>query len=235
MHRPKFGASSPRGRRRVLDCSAARLSLLAPLARRSAPRARGLFACLRRGAERSRRADGGDGCGFQQRTAQETICRGFQASRAQARVQPRLPRRASRAAQRALARQLAIERGLSRAPAHGARRSMALAPSITGGWSSSRTASAPSASGHPGARSASIIATPRAWCAGSCATSATPRSGCWATMPAACWRPWPISTASASFPQHLPRACRSCSPACSTRRRRPCPIRLLPQVGLVIM
>jgi hypothetical protein len=40
-------------------------------------------------------------------------------------------------------------------PAHGARQSMALAPSITGGWSSSRTESAPSASGHPGARSAS--------------------------------------------------------------------------------
>ena len=76
---------------------------------------------------------------------------------------------------------------------------MASAARSTGGCSRSRTASAPSASCHPGARYASIIATRRDRCAGSCATSATPRSGCSATIASACGRRPPMSIARAAL------------------------------------
>ena len=77
-------------------------------------------------------------------------------------------------------------------------RKYGLSRESTGGCSKRRTASAPSASCHPGERSASIIATRRDRCAGFCATNATPRWGCSATTAGACGRQAPMSTARAA-------------------------------------
>ena len=163
--------------------------LPAPLARHS-PRAPGGFVVPACGPGGQDARVGGIGRGFQQRAAQAAICRGSKASRGEARRQPRLSRGASRSAQRGEARQVALgRRPCARATApRGSTGIMASAARSTGGCSTSRMASAPSASCRPGARSASIIATRRDRCAGSCATSATPRSGCSATMSAACGR-----------------------------------------------
>ena len=179
--------------------STARSYAFPPRSRGIRPARQGGSACLHAGPGGQDARVGGTGRGFQQRAAQAAICRGSKASRGEARRQPRLSRGASRSAQRGEARQVALgRRSCARATApRGWTGIMASAARSTGGCSTSRMASAPSASCRPGARSASIIATRRDRCAGSCATSATPRSGCSATIAGACGRRAPMSTASA--------------------------------------
>ena len=214
MHRPGFGAPSssrglaPRGRPCALSASTARSYASRPACTVSAPRARGFLAWLRGGASGQDARVGGTAVAFSNEQHRRRYAEDRQASRAEARRQPRLSRAAPRAAQRAVARQVALGCRLSRA-ARACTPGQELWPqraSSTGSCSTSRTASAPSAGSRPGARSASIIATRRNACAGSCATSATPHSACSTRMSAACWRPWLISTAPAALPPPPRRA-----------------------------